>query len=210
MEKKEKAFNKEVTYYLIIILVAILLSAPLTVNGFFSSHDGIYHFARNLATNTAILEKQIPPLIASNFCKGFGYGWNIFYPPLGTYISGLFSILLSDISAMKETIFLAITMSGIAMFSLMKKITKNNDLSLITAIIYISSTYFLSDIYCRMAMGEVLSFVFFPVLFYGLYDIFYDTGGKNYYITIRCSRYSIITHDMYCASCDYISIICII
>lgn len=185
--------NKEWIYYIIIILIALLLSAPLTVKGFFSSHDGIYHFSRNYATNNAILEKQMPPLVVSNFCKGFGYGWNIFYPPLGTYISGIFSLLFSYTAAMKITIFLAITVSGIAMFKLMKKITKNSDLSLITSIIYISSTYFLSNIYCRMAMGEVISYAFFPILFYGLYDIFYDLGKKNYYLAIRRAGYYIVT-----------------
>ena len=190
-EIKEK-LNKEIIYYIIIVLIALLLSAPLTVKGFFNSHDGIYHFSRNYATNNAILEGQIPPLIVSNFCKGFGYGWNIFYPPLGTYINGFFSLLLSDINAMKLTIFFAIVMSGIAMFKLMKKITQNKDLSLITSIIYMSSTYFLSDIYCRMAMGEVIAYVFFPILFYGLYDIFYDKGYKNYYLAIRCVRYIVI------------------
>lgn len=185
--------NKEIVYYIIIVLIALILSAPLTVKGFFSSHDGIYHFSRNYATNNAILAKQIPPLIVSNFCKGFGYGWSIFYPPLETYINGVFSVFLSDTNAMKLTILFAIMMSGITMFKLMKKTTKNNDLSLITAIIYMSSTYFLSNIYCRMAMGEVMSYAFFPILFYGLYDIFYDMGKKNYYLAIRCIRDIVIT-----------------
>ena len=193
MKKIKEIVNKEIMYYVIIALIALVLSSPLTVKGFFDSHDGIYHFSRNYATNNAILAKQIPPLIVSNFCKGFGYGWNIFYPPLGTYISGIFSLLFSDINAMKLTIFLAIIMSGFTMFKLMKKITNNSDLSLITAIIYISSTYFLSNIYCRMAMGEVMSYMFFPVLFYGLYDIFYDEGKKNYYLAIRGIRYCVVT-----------------
>ena len=193
MTKIKEKVNKEIMYYIIIVLIALILSAPLTVKGFFSSHDGIYHFSRNYATNNAILEKQIPPLIVSNFCKGFGYGWNIFYPPLETYINGVFSIFLSNTGAMKLTIFFAITMSGITMFNLMKKITKNSDLSLITAIIYISSTYFLSNIYCRMAMGEVMSYAFFPILFYGLYDIFYDTGKKNYFLAIRSVGHIIVS-----------------
>ena len=184
MKKIKEKINKEMIYYIIIILIALVLGSPLTVKGFFSSHDGIYHFSRNYATNYSILAKQIPPLIVSNFCKGFGYGWNIFYPPLGTYINGVFSVFVSTINAMKLTILFAIIMSGITMFKLLKKITQNSRLSLITAVIYISSTYFLSNIYCRMAMGEIMAYVFFPILFYGLYDIFYDIGKENYYLAI--------------------------
>ena len=193
MKKIKEETKKEILYYVIIMLIALILSSPLMVKGFFLSHDGDYHFARNYATNNAILSGQIPPLIVSNFCKGFGYGWNIFYPPLETYISGVFDIFFSMIDAMKLTIFFAITISGIAMFSLMKKATKNNDLSLITAVIYMSTTYFLTNIYCRMAMGEVMAYAFFPILFYGLYDIFYDEGKKNYYLAIRSFRNNVIS-----------------
>lgn len=201
----KKILEKEIIYYVIIVLIALLLSSPLTVKGFFNSHDGIYHFSRNYATNSAILAGQIPPLIVSNFCKGFGYGWSIFYPPLGTYLNGIFSIFFSYINAMKLCICFTIIASGITMFKLMKKITKNSDLSLITAIIYISSTYFLSNIYCRMAMGEVMSYMFFPVLFYGLYDIFYNEGKENYYLAIRCTGNCVITQYKYIngRSCIY-------
>lgn len=196
------------SYYIIIILIALVLSAPLFTKGFIKSHDGFYHFSRNYATNKAILIGQIPPSIVPNFCNGFGYAWNVFYPPLGTYISGIFSLLFSIITSMKLSIILAIIVSGIAMFKLMQKITKNDDMSLITSIIYISSTYFLSNIYCRMAMGEVISYMFLPILFYGLYDIFYDESKKNYYLTIRSSRNSIISQYKYTISSYYINNIC--
>lgn len=166
------------------MLISLLLSAPLYTQGFYWSHDGVYHFSRNYSTNSGIISKQIPPLIVSNFCKNYGYSWNIFYPPLGTYISGFFSLFTSILDAMKLTIMLSIALSGISMFKLMKKISKNNNMSFITAIIYITAPYFLSDIYCRMAMGEVIAYMFFPLLFYGLYDIFYDSGKESYFLTI--------------------------
>jgi len=182
--------KKEYVYYIIIILVALVLCAPLYTKGFIESHDGVYHFSRNYATNKAILSGQVPPLIVSNFCKGFGYGWNIFYPPLETYISGLFSLFVSSLDAMKLTIIIAMIISGISMFKLIEKVTGNKDMALITAALYISSTYFLSNIYCRMAVGEIISYMFLPILLYGLYDIFYDKGNENYYLTIRSSRNS--------------------
>lgn len=184
-KKLKNLRNNEHIYIILIILIALILSAPLLTKGFYWSHDGVYHISRNFATNTGILAKQFPPLIMSSFCNNFGYGWNIFYPPLETYISGVFSLFTSSIvHAMKLTIMLSIIVSGIAMFKLMKKITKNKDMAFITAIIYITAPYFISDIYCRMAMGEVIAYMFFPMLFYGLYDIFYDSGKENYFLAI--------------------------
>ena len=183
-KKQKNILNTDFFYILLIVLISLLLSAPLYTQGFYWSHDGVYHFSRNYSTNSGIISKQIPPLIVSNFCKNYGYSWNIFYPPLGTYISGFFSLFTSILDAMKLTIMLSIALSGISMFKLMKKISKNNNMSFITAIIYITAPYFLSDIYCRMAMGEVIAYMFFPLLFYGLYDIFYDSGKESYFLTI--------------------------
>lgn len=102
-------------------------------------------------------------------------------------------MFFSILTSLKLSIILAIIVSGISMFKLMQKVTKNDDISLIVAILYMSSTYFLSNIYLRMAMGEVISYMFFPILFYGLYDIFYDGGKKNYWLTIRGVRNSTIS-----------------
>ncbi len=171
-------------YILLIILIALFLSAPLYTRGFYTAHDTVCHISRNYATNSGLLSKQFPPLIEPSFVKGFGYAWNIFYPPLETYINAIFSIFASLVDALKLTIILSIALSGISMFALLKKITKNNALSLLAAVTYMSAPYFLSDIYVRAAMGEVIAYVFFPLLFYGLYDIFYDKGKQNYFLTI--------------------------
>lgn len=208
LEKIKILIKNEWVYYVIIVLVALILCAPLYTRGFYPSHDGVYHFSRNYATNSGILSRQIPPLIVSNFCKGYGYSWNIFYPPLGTYINGVFSIFTSLLDAMKLTIMLAVAVSGISMFKLIKKITQNNDMAFITAIIYITATYFLSNIYCRMAMGEIMSYMFFPILFYGLYDIFYDKGKENYYLAIRSFRNCSISQYKYINGSYYICNIC--
>jgi len=37
-----------------------------------------------------------------------------------------------------------------------------------------TNPYLLYDIYVRMALGEIISFVFLPLLFYGLYNIIYQ------------------------------------
>lgn len=176
--------SNEYIYIVLIVLIALILSAPLLTKGFYWSHDGVYHISRNFATNAGILAKQFPPLLMSSFCNNFGYGWNIFYPPLETYISGFFSLFTSIVNAMKLTIMLSIIVSGIAMFKLINKISQNKDMAFITSIVYITAPYFISDIYCRMAMGEVVAYMFFPILFYGLYDIFYASGKENYFLAI--------------------------
>lgn len=186
MEKKKKMKNKkQYQYYLIILLIALLISIPLTGEGWIVAHDRHAHLSRNFATVQGLKEGQFPPTIASDFCGGFGYAWNLFYPPLSTYIGAFFRLIVqSYVSAMNLSIVLAIMVAGITMFQLMRKVTKNDKVGLITSIIYMSSTYFMTDIYIRMAMGEVIAYACFPLLFHGLYNIFYEKGKNHYLLTL--------------------------
>ncbi len=181
--KKLKKDN--LLYYSILILIAILMCIPLFINGFFITDDGTAHFSRNYATIEAIKSGQLLPEIVSNFCGGFGYSWNLFYPPLSTYINVIFYLIIPNyIIDMKLIIILSIILASIFMFQFIKEITKNKKIALIVSTIYITSIYFITDIYVRLAIGEIMVYVFMPLLFNGLYNIFYEKGKKNYLLTI--------------------------
>ena len=172
-------------YYSILILIAILMCIPLFINGFFITHDGTAHFSRNYATIEAIKSGQLLPEIVSNFCGGFGYSWNLFYPPLSTYINAIFYLIIPDyIIDMKLLIIFTIILASIFMFQFIKDITKNKKIALIVSTMYITSIYFITNIYVRLAIGEIMVYVFMPLLFNGLYNIFYEKGKKNYLLTI--------------------------
>lgn len=179
-------FKKDNTIcYIILILVALFICVPFIKNGFIITHDGDAHFSRNFATIQGIKTNQFLPAIVSNFCSGFGYSWNLFYPPLSTYINAFFYLIVQNyVIAMKLTIIFSVIFSGVFSFKFMQNVTKNKDISLIVSLLYITSTYFLVDIYLRLAIGEIMTFVFLPILFYGLYNIFYEKGKKNYLLTI--------------------------
>ena len=69
--------------YTIILVFAIIISIPsLNKNFNIYGDDGIQHIARLMGTYQSIAEGEIPPVIMSNFCNGFGYSWNIFYSPI--------------------------------------------------------------------------------------------------------------------------------
>ena len=171
--------------YIIIILVALIISAPLFTKGFITTDDGTAHFSRNFGTIYGIKNGQLLSAIVPNFCGGYGYSWNLFYPPLSTYINAIFYFIVSNyIISMKLSLIFVIICSGIFMFKFMQKVTKNKNISLMVSIIYITSVYFIVDIYMRLAMGEIMVYMFLPLLFWGLYSIFYEKGKENYLLTI--------------------------
>ena len=144
---------------------------------FYLHQIGYSHLSRNYNTIQGLKDGQFPPEIVSNFCNGFGYSWNLFYPPLSTYVAAIFRLIVPTyVGAMKLSIVVAFLVSGIAMFQFVRKVTKNSNIGLISAILYMTANYLITDVYERMAMGEVFAYMFLPILFHGLYNIFYDKG----------------------------------
>ncbi len=184
--KFDTKYRKDnVISYIILVLVALFICSPLMKNGFFMTHDGTAHFSRNFSTIQGIKDGQFLPTIIGNFCGGFGYSWNLFYPPLSTYINAFFYLIVQNyIIAMKLTIMFSVIFSGIFMFKFIQNVTQSKNMSLIVSIIYITSIYFITDIYVRLAIGEIMVYIFLPLLFWGLYNIFYKKGEKNYLLTI--------------------------
>ena len=176
--------NKKI-YYIELILIALLICVPLCRKGFINTHDGTAHFSRNYGTIAGLKNGDFLSDIVPNFCGGFGYSWNLFYPPLSTYINAIFYLITFNyIIAMKLTIIFSVILASIFMFKFIKNVTKNEKIALITSILYVTSIYFITDIYLRLAMGEIMTYIFLLLLFNGLYNIFYEKGKKNYLLTI--------------------------
>lgn len=58
------------------------------------------------------------------------------------------------------------------------KIFKNKSISFFAGLIYTFSLYRLTDIYVRGAVGELLAFIFIPIIVYGLYEIIFGENKK--------------------------------
>ena len=166
--------KKKIIDYAIILIFAIALSIPMLSQNFnIYVDDGIQHIARLMGTMQSIEEGQVIPVIMSNFCNGFGYSWNLFYSPITAYIPLIFRIFTSSFELMlKLFIVLVGFLSGISMYEFVNKISKNRYAGLLSAIIYICAPYRLTDMYMRMAVSELTSFIFLPIVFHGMYNIF--------------------------------------
>lgn len=186
--------------YIIILIFAIIVSIPMLNEDFnIYSDDGIQHIARLMGTTQSIEEGQIIPVIMSNFCNGFGYSWNIFYSPLTAFLPLVFSIFTHSFELiLKLFIILVAFLSGIAMYEFVNKISKNRYAGLMAAMVYIFAPYRLTDTYIRVAISELTSFIFLPIVFHGMYNIFNSEEKsikKSLLLTLGATGL-IITHSV--------------
>ncbi len=183
---KEKI--KNLRYGFILLIVAIVVSVPLCWKNFDYYHDdGIQHIARAFLTKQALNNKQSPTILPQ-LQNSFGYSWDLFYGPLSSFSVAIVGIIFDNIViGYKIVLFLGMFLSGIAMYCLTKKITSDKNVGLLSGILYMTMPYHLTDMYLRGSLGEFLSFIFIPVVFLGLYNLFHEEK-KDWILVIGAVR----------------------
>lgn len=192
---KEKILkNKKIIDYIILIIVGCILCIPLLNSKIdVYSDDGIQHIARAFGTWTSIKQNGVFPNVIGSFTNNFGYSWNLFYGSLSTYVIIFINLIFNNfIISYKLFVFFALVLSGIFMYKFMNAYTENGNAALLSSILYMTFPYHLTDLYTRNALGEYASFMFIPLVFYGLYNLFY-TSDKHYYLAIRSNWININT-----------------
>lgn len=194
---KEKIIkNRKLIDAFILIIAGFIVSIPLlksNLNIYFD--DGIQHIARAFGTLNSIYENGLYPNIISSFTNNFGYSWNLFYGPLSTYGLIIVKLIFGNyIIAYKIFVYIVLVLSSISMYKLALKLINSNNAALLASILYMTFPYHLTDLYSRNALGEFVSFLFIPLVFLGLYNLFY-TEDKHYYIAIGAIGL-LLTHNI--------------
>lgn len=199
--------EKEIINYILIIIASIIISIPLANKSLnIYRDDGIQHICRIIGTEQTLADKQFLPMIMSDLCNNFGYSWNIFYSPLTAYMSVVFRIFnFSYVNCLKLCMFVIVLLSGLTMYKLTLRITKNKKLATLASIIYILAPYRITDMYIRTALAELASFIFIPIVFEGLY-IIVNEEKKSYKLALGAAGL-ILTHQVIAM---YTAIICFV
>lgn len=187
--------NRTIVDIVCLFVIAFMLALPLfrQENDIFLD-DGSQHLMRAFGTYQAILRNGTGTII-SDFASGFGYSWNLFYGFFSTDFILLISHIIGTFNVgFKISLLLIIFLAGSMMYKLVKELTENKDTACLAAILYMTSPYFFTDIYVRHAVGEAMAFVFLPMVFLGLYNLF--NTEKNHYYFIFGSCGLILSHNI--------------
>lgn len=172
-EKLKKISSKAYINYILIIIASIIICLPLASKNLnIYRDDGVQHVCRLIGTFQTLESGECLPMIIPNLCNNFGYSWNIFYSPLTAYAPLIFKLFnFSFVNCLKMFMFVVTLLSGIAMYKFVEKVTRNNKIALLASIFYILAPYRITDMYIRVAIAELTSFIFIPIIFSGLYTL---------------------------------------
>lgn len=164
-----KKINKK---YYIIFIITICIFLPYISHKFIYGDDFPCHISNLISIDQYIsIEKfkffpsRIRPIIGKNL----GYGAGIFYPQLAYFVTEYIYIIIKQlgfslISAIKIYEFIVVLLSGTFMYKFVNENFKNEDISLLAAIMYMLSPYFMCDVFVRMALAEMTIFLFIPIV----------------------------------------------
>lgn len=181
----KKLKYKECIY---IVIAIIISSIPLFLHVYMphEDQDMYYHMCRVVSVIESLKQFHFPLRIAGSANNTYGSQFPIFYPSLFLYIPALFYLVLKldFINSLFLFYFIIHCITAINMYIASKKIFKEKNISIITTIIYILFIYRNIDIYSRGALGEFISFAFFPLLILGFYQIFFGEEKDYIYFII--------------------------
>ena len=160
--------KKIVPYFslLPVLFLSLWIVSPFFRPGFFETHDGEWAIVRLAEMVREIKDWQIPPRWSDYLNHGYGYPLFSFTYPLPYYLGSLLRLFgLEYVSIIKLLFASSVFLSGITMFFLADQIAGRSGAILAWGF-YLLSPYRMTDLYIRGSIGESLSFVFFPLIFY--------------------------------------------
>jgi len=149
------------------IVVALPIILPYFHSGYFPTHDGEWAVVRLGEMFRELRDIQIPPRYSENLNFGYGYPLFNFAYPFPYYLGVMLKLLgFGFVDSIKILFAASVPLSAFFMFFTSRLLWRSTLAGLVSAILYVYFPYRMVDLYVRGSIGESLSFVLFPLLFY--------------------------------------------
>lgn len=163
-------------WFIITLIVCFIVCSPFAI--WYIRGDDTYFHIINI---TAYGKSNIFSKILNWSQHGLGSGIGIFYPPLPHMLGGIIMHLgFSNIIAIKFVKVFTIFLSSLFMYFLSKEIYEDSKKAMFSSIFYITSSYFLVNVFVRDVINESFIFVAMPLIYLGIYKLFYKNDKKMF------------------------------
>ena len=213
--QKAEISTKKVGFWLIVIVV--LASYPMFIDYIHLDDDVYFHFTRIEGIVQAWKAGQFPARMHPNWLNGLGYPVSIMYGDVFLWPTALLHLLGFDLmQSYKMGVVLLNFITVFVCYYCFKNMFKSKAVGLFGTAIYTLSLYRLYNIYMRGAVGEYTAMTFFPVICYGLWQIFGEDKErakekKNIVILIIGYSGLVLSHVLSLEfACLFTIIICVV
>jgi hypothetical protein len=186
-------FNKIVVFVLVLLIIPTFFS--LLRAGFFPMQDDLQAF-RIHQMDKCFQDFQIPCRWVPDMGYGFGYPQFNFYPPAVFYFGELIHLAgFQFIDSVKILFGLGFILSALAMFLFLRAVFGVWP-AFFGAILYTYTPFKATEVYVRGSISEFWAFIFFPLIFWSIYQIFKVKKLKYFIYLSFTSALLLLTHNL--------------
>lgn len=169
----------------ILAILAALVNFPVFYGYLWLGVDMRPHLMRIDGVSMCIEAHRIPTIIYPNYCNGYGE-LSCIYPDKFLYLAGLLRNRGVSLLATYDTMHVLVNVAAIIiMYKCVKYITGEDIPAFVSAVLFTFIPYRLYVVgEGSQTLGNGLAMIFLPLVFTGLYDIFFVKGRKWYLLSI--------------------------
>ncbi len=185
-EETKKKIIDIIKFIIITFALSVFACQAYLNNMLIYTHDLGYHLNRIIQISKNLDLGIFPSFIHSGLLNNLGYANSIFYPEIFLYIPAILMSLfdLHVLTVYKIFLIIITFFTFSSMYISTKGIFKKKEIAWVASLLYTFSLYRLTDVYVRGAIGELLAFIFIPIIFYGLYEIIFGENKKWWIVSI--------------------------
>lgn len=188
-----KFIRNNILLFVCLFFLIIFLS-PL-FHGFYISHDGENHVARFAAYYTAFTDGQLPPRWAGSLNYHYGSPLLIFFYPLPGYIAVLLHIMHLSFEQCYLVLMSLCFLAAPAAFYLWSKTFLKKEQAITASFLYGLAPYHFLDLFVRGDVGEMLAFVFVPLVFLSIDRIIKEKTWTSFFWGSAVFGFLIMSHN---------------
>lgn len=160
-------FSIKVLPVFVVLIICVPVIIPYLQQGYFPTHDGEWAVVRLADMFRTVRDFQFPPRYSGALNFGYGYPLFNFAYPFPYYLGIIFYFFFhSFLLSIKSIFVLSVFLSSLFMYFASAKIWNNRLAGITSAVLYVYLPYRMVDLYVRGSIGESLSMVLFPLIFY--------------------------------------------
>lgn len=180
---------------LLLGLISLSLILPFLRSGYFPTQDGEWAVVRLAEMHREIKDLQIPPRWAGYLNHGYGYPLFLFTYPLPYYLGEVLHLAgFGLVTSIKIVFIISILGSAVSMWLLGSQLWGKWG-GLISTALYLYAPYRLTNLYFRGSIGESLTLILFPLLFWVTYKLIQKPNRGLIIISAVTFAALILTHN---------------
>lgn len=187
--------KKKIPGLVFVILFSVLPILSIFRNGTYESGDLSVNAVKTMEFYLSLMEGHIIPRWAGNLNALYGYPLFIYTYPLPYYLAALFHFIgFGFIDSIKCLLIVSFVFSGITMYLFLQDVLGEIP-AVVGSIFYLFAPYHLVDMHFRVDIGETLSFVFLPLIFWGIRRQMFEAKLRWQLLTVLSVSGLLLSHQ---------------